>query len=335
MNIPKLYLALTIVLILGAGAVGYQFFIHSSNSSSRSSDTLNNQNASVNDSASPRLKKSSPAENPPIKLTDNETQAKGLKQHSLNSEVTTSVVKDPRRVNPVNPALSARGATAASDYSKILDQLNDTKDSAARQQLITNLINSLSLDDPRVAAEIINQIDGKPEQYQFSSNYMSNLLRKNPQEAIAWVESIQDNEWVQKNLYYVLAKELVNADPQALKPWIDSIDDAAQRKEVIDGVAFQWALSDPQAAYQWFTDNVSETEADQAVVKIAQGIAKQDAPAAADWVSQLPEGPNKVEAMRSVAINWAAKDPTAAVQWLKDLPESGSRDQALSAIGGR
>jgi len=332
MNIPKLYLALTIVLILGAGAVGYQFFIHSSSSSSHSSDTLNNQNAAVNDSAAPRLKISSPAENPRVKLTDNETKTKGLKQHALNSKVTTSVAKDPRRVNP---ALSARGATAASDYSKILDQLSDTKDSAARQQLITNLINSLSLDDPRVAAEIINQIDGKPEQYQFSSNYMSNLLRKNPQEAIAWVESIQDNEWVQKNLYYVLAKELVNTDPQALKPWIDSIDDAAQRKDVIDGVAFQWALSDPQAAYQWMTDNVSESEAEQALVKITEGMAKQDAPAAAQWLSQFPEGPNKVEAMRSVAINWAAKDPTAAVQWLKDLPESGSRDQALSAIGGQ
>jgi len=276
MKIPKLYFPLSIAIIVAAGAVGYQFFSRPPGDSSPGPETRNNQNLAVTYSVAPQPHNNSPAETPQIKPSGNGPQAKELRQPASELKMTATAANNSPKTSPVNAALPAR---EAGDFNEVLEQLNETKDSAARQQLITDLINRLAQEEPRVALSVLNKIQGQTEQFQFSANYMHNLLVKDPQEAMAWVDSIQDNGWVQKNLYYALGKELVvSNDPQVLKPWLDSIDNAAMRGSAIDGIALQWSLSDPDAAYQWIKDNVPEAEAEQALAKIAQGMSKQDVP---------------------------------------------------------
>ena len=302
MKIPKLYIALTMVLIMCAVTVGYKLFTSPTGSSSSKQSNSNKKATKTHESASALSEKNS-SKTSRIKSTGNEKQPREKNQKGFTEKISASAngrpissstgdristILSPKKPKGNTKGKATLGSVNINDFYEVLNEFNTIEDRAERQVIMDDLIQSLTFEDPRVALAILNRIEGKSDRYQFSSKFINSLLENDPQEAIEWVEAIQDDDWIQKNLYYVLGKELVDVDPQALTPWIDSISDETLRGSAIDGIAYQWALTDPEAAYNWVSSNLPETEGGQALLKIAQGMSKNDEQGAALWISQFP-----------------------------------------------
>lgn len=166
---------------------------------------------------------------------------------------------------------------------------------------------------------------------QYVDIMISKDWKKDPQQTITWVESIQDPK-LKNSAVISLAKSWSETDGKEAAEWLISNIEAPQRKHAAVRIVENWVQQEPEAAIKWALELSDEQDRDRS---LSQGIliwAEQDPFQAGEMLNKLPYGPKLDEAVYNYSISVADKEPETAIGWAESIQNSMKRNAAMTQI---
>lgn len=182
---------------------------------------------------------------------------------------------------------------------KAAEEMNDP---AERNRALTALATDAMKDRPDLAQIAILKLPAdSPELPGLLSNYLAGLLESGTSDALAWVDSLEDEGMAG------MARELLAGlipDAQVATTVPRALDAGK-----IAGTGFK--PGDEQMLQRW---------------------AAVDPQAAAAWLANMPAGQSRDEGFRNLSRSLVQGGDETAVNWLKSLPSEGLRANAREAM---
>ena len=154
---------------------------------------------------------------------------------------------------------------------------------------------------PDIVAEAIRELPlGSPEAAELIQACVANLMKRSPDEASAWADSLKD----------------------------DSL-----KRQAREEIAVLLVESEPERAIQMLA-NSNETTGEigpalEQVLQVWTGRAPKDA---AVWASRLPAGESRNAGIKTVVSQWVQTDPAASTSWVKSLSDPKLRQGAVRGM---
>jgi hypothetical protein len=222
--------------------------------------------------------------------------------------------------------------------------------------------------DGPAAAEYAQNLQGRSREYSIASA-MAGWATEQPQQAIAWVEQIEDlNERSQFTRGIVrglaktdpvlatqlavdantngdrrageyissIAREQFRAGIASASRWVDTLpQENGLREGALLEVAESYVEQDPAVAAAWVQEYAGSGYGARAIGEVADEWAERDPAAAVNWINTLPEGDERARAFREAVWEWTGSDPFAAAEYLSQMPAGGDRDAAITSLSKR
>lgn len=200
----------------------------------------------------------------------------------------------------------------------------------------------------------------------FQNEALSGWASQNPTEAIAWADTIEDEEQRRRMNYSLIGGiadhdigmatdytfELAAAGDTNASRYLDTVASEQLRKEGIDGaivwaegltdgslkgsaldrVAGSYVNKDPEAAAAWAAQFASADYGARVIEEIGDEWAERNPEASVGWLSTLPEGDGRNQGTYSAFREWAQRDAMAASEHLATMENSPARDHAVSGL---
>ncbi|HVU35166.1 MAG TPA: hypothetical protein VHE61_17155, partial [Opitutaceae bacterium] len=179
--------------------------------------------------------------------------------------------------------------------------------------------------EPEVAAENALKVQGGSRNA--GIEMVANAwFGKDPQAAIAWVESLPPNNDRAMALRAVMGP-MVDADPTAMSGYIANLPANADMAGVARDFAGHWANNDPAAAAAWVSQLPAGSPLQSAAVPlVARQFADDDPAAAGRWVDSLPAGPVHDDAVKAYVFQEMGDDPSIAATWTAKVANPNLRN---------
>ena len=161
-------------------------------------------------------------------------------------------------------------------------------------------------------------LPGIPSRQAALGSLLLRWSRKNPGEALAWLDTLSDRHL--RNAILERAAQTTYSDyPEQSLPLALALPEGAVRTERLGQLLGQWAGKDSSAALAWLRENASvpgvAAASDAVQSTLLASIARDEpATAVAEWQA-LPAGALKTRALAQITFAWGRTDPAAALQW--------------------
>lgn len=248
---------------------------------------------------------------------------------------------------------------ARSDPQQALEiALND--DSGQRQRLIGSVIRSTSQQRPELAASFVARLPAGELRRQAASQIASNWAAHDPDAALAWVETLDDGDYLHATgaLGFQLAQRdpdravayLERLRPAARESWVGSVASALAGRDVDRAVQFarrfagdplyeqamasaigQIGYANPGEALR-LADTLGEHMREQMRAQIASQWASNDPAAAARWADSQRDLGSDLNVLEMIAGQWSNHDPAAAERWALSKPAGEARDRIFAGV---
>jgi hypothetical protein len=171
----------------------------------------------------------------------------------------------------------------------------------AREQALAEIVRSELESNPEIATEALMHLPAGSEERAKTLRFIASyLVQKNKDEALAWVETLTEQEDI------AIAKgEVIEV--------LGMVDPAAAAKIVLEPRVGNHPLS----------------ESDVAVLQ--NWVASSPAQAAA-WVQNLQQGEARQVGVNTLASQWIQVDPNAAFSWTAAIQNPVARKEAIVAM---
>ncbi|MCJ8321747.1 MAG: hypothetical protein MJK12_19080 [Colwellia sp.] len=97
------------------------------------------------------------------------------------------------------------------------------------------------------------------------------------------------HELVDRRLKDSVINSWVTRSPQEAIEWIETVDDTEEKTKLQEGVLSNWMISEPAKAANWYLSNAEPTEKQSYADKIIDKWSYNNPKTALDWLSQHPE----------------------------------------------
>lgn len=155
--------------------------------------------------------------------------------------------------------------------------------------------------EAELAADAVRQLSPEsPERLELMQQVASVLIAQNPEDAIAWADSMGGPEAV-KQAREQVAIVLANTDPK-------------RAISLISGTSFP------------------KLEPGGTPVQILQAWTSQSPGEASSWVLRFPPGESRDLGMKALTGQWIQSDAKAATEWISSLPNDSVRGEAIQAM---
>ena len=210
-----------------------------------------------------------------------------------------------------------------------LSKLDDAKASMIARDLVAQAGDDEALVD-RILAAVPARLTNE-----LISISVSRVARESPTEALARARRIADPA-ARSNAVNQVIRVWAERDPRAALDYVATLDAAARRDALNNGLWQQVALADPELAL----DRIDTLPADlrAGIQQTAlQTLAQKDPQAALARVAQMPRGEVRQQLLQTVARGFAEHDPDAALQWARSLdpPEPGVLAIVISGLAAK
>ncbi|MEZ4333673.1 MAG: hypothetical protein R3F35_18110 [Myxococcota bacterium] len=136
--------------------------------------------------------------------------------------------------------------------------------------------------------------------------------------------------------YRLIEGALNGGDEAGLVRWIGSIDDAAERNRLTQGVVLKLLRErDAQAVVAYFDRIPGDAPGQykrQAFLVVLDKLVRDDAEAALRFRASQADEPWAENSMSQLMASWADVDPAAALAWVESQPRDDESDRALEAL---
>lgn len=179
---------------------------------------------------------------------------------------------------------------------------------------------------------------GNPEWFSLLDQVEPKWIRKNPIQAVTWIQSMPDSP-LKKAVLTQMDGELrmdagnwVQYDPNAAAAWAASLPAGEGQENAVTFLATVWAHQNPASAANYAVSLASDNLKNRAVDAVVRTWTLTAPMQASQWVQQLPDGPIRQEATQTLIETWARTDSNAAAQWLDTVPAGPTRDAGISTF---
>ena len=161
------------------------------------------------------------------------------------------------------------------------------------------------------------------------------VARGDPQQAIAWAESLPEQGSFQQEATERVAEAMAESDPQIAAAWI-----ARKRTEHFDGdlalvlrLTMRWAPKDGKAAMSWIRSLEPRADIRTATQETFRSWFMSDPDGATAWIESVELEPSLDPAVATFALQQSATNPDLALEWANRIQDPDLRERALVKIG--
>lgn len=159
------------------------------------------------------------------------------------------------------------------------------------------------------------------------------VLRDGPAAAIAWAESLPDDDEAFKlNAFRRVAGAAAEVDPELARAFAERHLAGPYGKGLARRVGMHWVERDGDAAMRWLESLPPGKERDDGVLETFRHWMIVDRPAARSWMQQTPHEPWLDPAVSIYAKALGRKDPLAALEVAAVIRDPEIRLPAMGAI---
>ena len=230
-----------------------------------------------------------------------------------------------RAISESGYTLGREAPEAAIDLAKEISELKNNALSGAFSTLA-----SQDLDTALAKAE---DWKGDPQYDNIMSQIASGYARKNPEEALAWANTLEGN--ARSNAMSNAMSQLASNDPTLAVKHLDdlglSADDQTYQNS-FKNTASNWARQDPVSAAEWIDTLPDSNMQTNAIGDVADRWARIDPVSASEWIGVLAEGQARDQASQRLANRIQREDPEMATAWAGSIGDENTRNNALSNV---
>jgi len=199
-----------------------------------------------------------------------------------------------------------------------------------RGQLLRKATTELAHRDPRLAVDLVQQIQGQ-EFEQLQNLVASEWSKTDPSGAAQWVES--QGRGSQSRLAYQIAPAYVTQKQDEALAWALRISRSPGRN-LWSAMVGTVAEQNPEAALQLALSAETPAQRNQALAAVIGTIAARDPALAMTHVDKLPTSA-RTQALVQIGTRIADGSPERSLEWLKGLEDTQQRAQVAQSIVSR
>jgi hypothetical protein len=221
------------------------------------------------------------------------------------------------------------GATAA-QYAMDLE-------GRSREYSIASVMSGWATENPEEAIAWVNQLQDEGDRSQFTRGVVRGLAKSNPALATSLAIDASTNGDRRAGEYITtIAREQFRGGIDSAASWVATLPtENALRETALEQVAESYVNQDPAVAATWVEDYVGTGYGARAIGEVADEWAEKDPVAAVNWVNTLPLGDERARAYREAVWEWTGRDPFAAAEYLTQMPAGNDRDAAVTSLSKR
>lgn len=152
------------------------------------------------------------------------------------------------RLDALLPVMSE---LARSQPDRVVEAINDAEPGYERNQLIEKLVAERSATAPQETAEWIRGITDPNEQSQAASHVVQGWAKTDPASATKWVSSLAGGITRDSAIGTLVDSPAFRENPQTAIQWASSIQDEGTRANASLRITSRWEILDPAAAQAW------------------------------------------------------------------------------------
>ncbi len=262
----------------------------------------------------------------------------GDQKRHLSETLTSWTTRDPKAAldyaRALPPGLLKRDAVdcilcawAKTDGNGAINYARALPAGRDRAEFIRTVVNTLSADQPEVAAALLGEIPAIGNRSTLAESIATSLARaKGFGVGFQWALSLGSRDERQAAVKSVVNDEIVRGDAAAVLNTLLQITDTNFRGELIAGALNRLAQDDPGAAVALLNQLPTAEQNPAAWRGIIAGWAATDPAAAADFVRTQLTGQNYEESIRAAMGAWNRLDPRAASAYAAMLADTPARN---------
>ena len=185
------------------------------------------------------------------------------------------------------------------------------------------------------AASVVDSMPlESPERSEGLNAILGHLRAKDPDKALQWAESIEDEE-SRSSAISLLAQKIVQSDPLKAYEQVRTLNDGQALKVVAEELTHHRYLEDPQNTKEWLRTLPEGAIGGAANVVVAHET-KQDPIGTAQWMAELILESNPDEnyqnAIRTLIEESTLIDPQVSAEWLVALDSEKDRNRLYQEV---
>ncbi len=200
-----------------------------------------------------------------------------------------------------------------------------------KDSVLSSAFSTLAGNDLDLALEQAQAWQDDPQYANIISNIASGYGRKNPEEALAWANGLDEN--VRSSAVSSVISRLSGEDPTLAISHLDQLGLGAEDpiyRQATQQIASNWAHQDPVSASEWVATLPDDELRSGAVGDIADRWARIDPVSASEWIGTLEQGQARDQAAQRLVNRISREDPESAAIWAQSIGDENQRNNALS-----
>jgi hypothetical protein len=184
--------------------------------------------------------------------------------------------------------------------------------------------------DPLAASRLVGGMNPGPAQTESALEVSRALAARQPETAIAWLQSLSSPE-LRRILLNSVVEVWGTANPKDAGQFVSQMPKGAEQDAAVERLAGTWGKANPGDAVRW-AETLNGSARNAALVSIASGWARKDPVAATQWAGTWPtDSPVRSKTIKDALSYWVMQDSRAAGSFVGTLPQA-DQPQAIEAV---
>ncbi|MDQ8195362.1 hypothetical protein QEH59_13070 [Coraliomargarita sp. SDUM461004] len=204
----------------------------------------------------------------------------------------------------------------------------------ARMNALSNYARQLAEHDPASAINFALSMGYEDEKQRVLRGMGWQLTRYGSENIRSLIASSEDST-LQRQLASQVVNDWSKYDQAGALAWAESLSDDQARSMAVQNVYANWMQAAPQQAFTYLKNSVEQSKQRNYLRSGFQQWSREDPAEAITWLSQLPNTIDEnasADLYGSVANNYVQHDPMAASEWISTLEEGPARDRSVSSL---
>lgn len=195
-----------------------------------------------------------------------------------------------------------------------------------RSMGMVQIVQGLAKKDLRSAIEKLNKLETVGFEAQMAATGIASAL-KDKEEFIEFFKQTEDLD--NKNIKNSVLQNWVMRNPQEAVDWVETIEDEKEKSKYNQQVLSGWMNSSPKAAAEWYLNSAEDKN--KAAEKVVQKWSWRNPKAAMEWV-ESQEGIDNQKSMQKILESSIYQNPDFAINNMDKLEEDKSRQRLSERI---
>lgn len=216
------------------------------------------------------------------------------------------------------------------DQDAAVKHANLIKEQNQKETAAQGILASVDVEDVALQIELAERLGLQSNDEQYVSNALIEKANQEP-EAAMQEAMLMPKGYDRESTMIGVMDSWANKNPEDAFAFTERVNDKVMQQRLQETVLYRWAETDPKEAYEMML-TLPKSNIINASYTVFSNLAEQDPQEALNFIENIPSSRQRSEAYNAAITTWSAKDASAAANFVAQLDNKQLKNQLAGTI---